>query len=186
MERNLQGYEGLAHAEYSDWLLELGARAFPVLAVKRRNRHRLDGIAVDAASIDAHAAGVRPGDIERLYAAMRAKVVLRDAGVEGVSGQIVAAGNEHESIGGNDQMQISRLGADRTVAVRYIQSRGRRHLEPDATTMTATSVCNHRRDARVDRSVSVSAYALEPQDRQPMQSTALDCLQSARPLHTCH
>ena len=78
-----------------------------MLAIERRNRHRLDGIAVDAASIDARAVGVRPGDIERLYAAMRAKVVLRDAGIEGIGSQIVAAGNEHESIGGNDQMQVS-------------------------------------------------------------------------------
>jgi hypothetical protein len=164
----------------------LGRRAFPVLAVERRNGHRRDGIAVDAASVDAYAVGVRPGDVERFNAAMRAKVVLRDAGVEGVGGQIVAAGYEHESIGGNDQMQIPRLAADRTVAIRYFEPRGCRHLEPDATTMTTTCVCNHSRDARVDRCFAISAYVLERQDRQPMKSTAPDCLQSARPLHTCH
>src|SRR5882757_4210885 len=84
------------------WSAQLEARAFPVLAVEGRNRHRYDGIAVDAASVDAHTVGMRPRNIKRFHAAVRAKVMFRDACVESVSGQIAAAGNEREPLGRHD------------------------------------------------------------------------------------
>src|SRR5271165_1717587 len=42
-----------------------GARLFPFSSVERDDRHRLDRVAVDAASIDADAVGVRARDVKR-------------------------------------------------------------------------------------------------------------------------
>src|SRR6266404_5343671 len=62
---------------------QAGAGTLPVAAVEGSDRHRLDGFAVDASRVHAHPIGVRPRSIKRLHAAMRAKGVLCDTGVEG-------------------------------------------------------------------------------------------------------
>src|SRR5579859_189363 len=69
--------------------------------------------------------------------------VLRDAGVEGVGGQVVAAADEHELIRRNDQVQETGLGADRAVAVRHLEPCGRRDFEANPAAVASTRMLNH-------------------------------------------
>src|SRR5260221_5032601 len=118
--------------------LQAGAGTLPVAAVEGSNRHRFDGFAVDASRVHAHAVRVRPRSIKRFHAALGTERVLRDTGVEGVGGQIAAAGDEHKLVRRNDQMQEAKLAADRAVAVRHFEPRGRRHFEADSSAVAST------------------------------------------------
>src|ERR1700681_171762 len=59
-----------------------GPSFFPMLAIERRYGHRFDGIAVEAAGVDADAVGMRAGNVERFHAAGRTEKVLGDVCVE--------------------------------------------------------------------------------------------------------
>src|SRR5580698_3192754 len=143
---------------------------FPIAAVKRLYGNGFNGVAVDAAHVDADAVRMRAGNVEGFYSACGAEKMLRDMRVEGIRGERFAAADQFESIGGYDQMQISVFAANRTIAVRHFQLRRRDHLEADSTAMTAAGVCGH----------VLSAYAPAPRDRRSMLSSAPGCPPSTR------
>ena len=64
---------------------------FPVAAVEGFDGELRDG-RIEAANVDVDAVWVRARDVEGFHPAGFAKEVLRDAGVEGVAGEVVVAG----------------------------------------------------------------------------------------------
>jgi hypothetical protein len=117
---------------------------FPISAVGLRDGHVFDRARIEAARVDAEAVRVRARDVEGLDAAHRAEQVLGDTRIKGVRGQRVLTAEEGEAVGGNDQVQVAGLAADRTVALENTDSRRRDHLEAYLSTVTATCVLDHR------------------------------------------
>jgi hypothetical protein len=72
--------------------------------------------------------------------------MLRDMGVERVCRQRIAAADELETIGGQDQMQEPVLAANGTVAVRDLDTSRSRDFEAHSTAVTAAGVCAHAKD----------------------------------------
>ncbi len=66
--------------------------------------------------------------------------MLGGVGVEAVRGQGVVAPKEPETLGGHDEMQKTRRGADGAVALGNLEPRGGIHLEADAAAVTAAAV----------------------------------------------
>src|ERR1700722_430719 len=95
----------------------LCAPFFPVTAVEGTHRHRLDAAAVDAACVDADAIGMRARNIKRLHAAGCAEQVFRDAGVERIGCERIAAAQQLEALGGYLVEQKSGFDARRGVAL---------------------------------------------------------------------
>src|SRR5450432_4640941 len=90
---------------------------------------------------------------------MGAKGVLRNAGVESVGGQVTAAGDEHELIRRNYQMQKTGLAADRAVAVRNLEPRRSRHFKPDSTTVASTRMLDHESRRLPGKRFGVKSHA---------------------------
>ncbi len=80
---------------------------FPIRAVKRRNRNRLNRFGFQAIDIDADAGRVGSWHIERLDAAMPTKGVLCDSGIECVGLQVVFASNKAKVFFWHDQVQVT-------------------------------------------------------------------------------
>jgi hypothetical protein len=121
----------------------LSAPLFPIAAVERLHRHRFDGIAVDAARVDADPVRVRTGNVERLHAAGGAEEMLGDVRVERISRERLTAADQLEPIGRYDQMQIPVFVANGAIAVRDLELRRCDYFEADATAVTAAGVCAH-------------------------------------------
>src|SRR5574341_109663 len=66
--------------------------------------------------------------------------MLGDAGVEGIRGQAVPAGEKPEPGFGHDQVKVARSRADRAVALRDADLGGRLDFEPDAAAVAAAGV----------------------------------------------
>ena len=64
--------------------------------------------------------------------------------VEAVLGQRLTSGKQLKTIRGNDKVQVTGLAAHGAIALRDLKLRRRDRLESDTTTVTTTSVCNHR------------------------------------------
>ena len=86
---------------------------------------------------------MRAGDIEGLHPADAAKQMLRDAGIEAVSGQRIRATEELEALRRHDQVQIAGEAADRAVAIQGDQRRGRPHCEANPAAMTTATMRGH-------------------------------------------
>lgn len=117
-----------------------GARRIPIAAIVRQHRHRFDGAVVKAARVDAHPIGVGSGNIERLHTAVPAKIVLGDARVERVGGELVAPLEQPEAVRRHDQVQIPDLVAYRAVALGDLDAGARLDFEPYAAAMTSARV----------------------------------------------
>ena len=95
---------------------------------------------VEAADVDVDAVGIGARDVEGFHPAGFAKGVLRDAGVEGVAGEIVVAGEQTELRLRHDEMQEAGLGTDRAVAVLRDDRLGRFHFEGDGAAVAASLI----------------------------------------------
>jgi len=70
-----------------------------------------------------------------MHAAVAAELVLSQAGVESVDRDVVAAAQQLEALGRDDQMNEALLGADRTVADRCLREiDGRAEANPSTVT----------------------------------------------------
>jgi hypothetical protein len=87
---------------------------------------------------------VRSRHIEALDAAARAKQVPRRAGAPAIIAEHIAALHQREIIGTGDQVQITGLAADRTVAIEQFRRIGEPHPECDPPAMAATCCFAHR------------------------------------------
>src|SRR3954447_11846650 len=87
-------------------------RLFPMPAVEFLRRDRVDVKIVETACIDVDLVRVGTRYIERMHAAVSAERMLRDAGVEGVRGQVIPAAEQLELLARHDQMPDALLGAD--------------------------------------------------------------------------
>src|SRR5580700_7401883 len=88
-----------------------GHRVFPVFSVEHLHFDLRYVNAVKAAHVDVDLIRVGTRHVERMNAARGAERVLRHAGVESIGGQRVLAAQKLESLGRDDQMQESLLGA---------------------------------------------------------------------------
>lgn len=87
----------------------------PVLPVERLEPYRRTGL--QAACVDIVSVGVRARYVEGLDPAGAAKVVLGDAGIEGVGLKRILTGQEPELRARHDQVPMTGKGADRAIAV---------------------------------------------------------------------
>src|SRR5450631_3098307 len=85
--------------------------------------------------------------------------MLGNLRVERIGRERFTTADQLEPVGRHDQMQISIFAADRAIAVRDFECRGRNYFEADAAAMTAAHVCTH-----------FSACAPGPRDRRAMKS----------------
>jgi hypothetical protein len=79
----------------------------------------------------------------RFDAAGCAKQMLRDVRIETVGGQRIGAAEQREALRRNDQMQVRRHAADRTVAFRRRDARRRSYFEAHASAVTTAAMDNH-------------------------------------------
>src|SRR5262249_29414995 len=121
-------------------LAVLRTALLPLLPVERGDGEGGHGGRVDAARVDTDSVGVGARHIERLDAAGGTKIVLCDVGVERVRRERVLTLEELEALGGHDQMQIARLGANGAVALGDAKLGGRLHLEAHPAAVTAARV----------------------------------------------
>ena len=152
---------------------------FPFAAIERLHRHRFDGVAVDAAHVDADPIRMRTRNVEGFHAADRAEEVLGDVGIERVGRQRIAAADQLEAVRRHDEVQIPELAADGAIAVRDLEVGRRDDLETNAAAMTTTGVGRHSRDR-------ASACVLAPPGRRPVKSSAPGCRPRRRRRYICH
>ena len=119
---------------------------FPVATVEVRNSNFGNGFRIQTANIDADPVRVRARDVKGFDAAVDAETVLRDPGVEGVGGEILLALEEAEPAGGDDQVEVGGLGADRTVTELGIELGGGIDLETNPTAVTTAGVSREFRN----------------------------------------
>ena len=122
---------------------------FPVLAVEGFDGQSGDRARVQAADIDVDAVGIRARNIETLDPAHFAETMLGDAGVEGVLGQIVMAGDQPKPRRRHDQMPEAAHPAQRAIAFLHGEHRRRVDLENNAAAMTAAAMGDQRGNVRV-------------------------------------
>ena len=123
----------------SPWIL-----FFPLLPVELLHDHALDRTGIEAARVDAEPVRVRARDVEGFYAADGAKQVLGRVRVEPVGVQNLAPAEKLETLGRDDEVQVSGLAANRTVAFGYPEFRRSADLEPHASAVTTAGVEGHR------------------------------------------
>src|SRR5258706_8657406 len=92
---------------------------FPLLPVELLHGHALDRTGIEAARVDAEPVRVRARDVEGFYAADGAKQVLGRVRVEAVGGQDFAPAEKLETLGRDDEVQVSGFAADRAIAFGY-------------------------------------------------------------------
>jgi len=107
-----------------------------MLPVKRPHRKRRQVNIVKATHVHVDLVGVGARYIEGMDAAVAAKRVLGDAGVECVGGQIVLAAHELELLRRHDQMQEAFLCAHRAIAISDAV-KFRRHAKTHAAAVAA-------------------------------------------------
>ena len=110
---------------------------------------------------------------------MGAEVVLGDAGVEGIGGEVVFALEKSESTHRDDQVEVGRHRADRAVAAVNLEHSGCVDLEADATAVASATMSDifrwfvSHKDLPfllVSRSrLNVSIYTLERSNVQTFQ-----------------
>src|SRR5215467_6698448 len=126
---------------------------FPVTPVKKAARMHLDRIKiVEAAGVDAKILRIGAGNVEGMDAAMAAEGMLRDAGIEAIGGEIVAAAQQFELPGPDANVKDALLGADRAVAFahgRLLQIDA--DAKPHPAAMAAALVCLQHFPAPVPR-----------------------------------
>jgi hypothetical protein len=121
---------------------QFGAMVFPVSAVKRFDR-QFPGLRLQTSDIDIEAVRIGSRDIESFNAARLTKPVLRHAGIERIRRKVVFAVQQRESGTWHNQMEITRFGADRTVALDTRDSLRRFDPESNRSAMT-TAVVKHQ------------------------------------------
>lgn len=112
---------------------------FPIASVERGDGE-LRRLRVEAAHVHAIAVGVRARNIERLDTANLAERMLGDAGIEGVGRDVLGAAHEFQSGPRHDEMQITRLRADRAIALARFDVLWRLDLESHRAAMAAPMV----------------------------------------------
>jgi len=116
---------------------KLPGMQLPVLTVEFCNSDFLDRTRIETSHVDAVAIGVGTRNVKRFNAADIAEQMLRNTGVECVSGQILFASEQSELRLGNDEMQITALAADRAVTFGRVDLGGREDFESNTPAMTA-------------------------------------------------
>ena len=115
----------------------------PIPAVEGGHRNFFDCSRFQAAHVNTVTVGMRSRNIERFDATGFTKHVLRDTGVEGISGNRFRTLDKREPRLRHDQMKKPALSTDRTIAFdRFDRSRCF-NLEPDPAAMAATAVFDH-------------------------------------------
>src|SRR5580698_720207 len=130
-----------------------------MLAVKIVQLQRCEVDLIEAAHVDIDFVRIGARDVERRDSTLRTEVMLRDAGVEGISREISLGRQHAEILARDDPVQVTLPGADRAIALRSeLEDAG--HLECDASAMTAASInarfvrrVAHRASLRVRRSL---------------------------------
>lgn len=69
--------------------------------------------------------------------------MLRGMGIETVRRKHAPSAEKLEAIGRHDEMKVSGFATDGAIALGNLDSRRRRDLEPDASTVTTSSVLDH-------------------------------------------
>lgn len=112
---------------------------FPVTAIKRQDPHRRRGF--DKTShVDVDTVWIGARGIKRLDAADSTERMLRDAGIEGVSGDMLRTSKQMKPGHRDDQVKKASHAADRAVAVFNFKIFGSFNLERDRATVTAAVI----------------------------------------------
>lgn len=114
----------------------------PVAPVKLQNAYSLYGVTLETTHIDAEALRVGSRHIERFYAAMPAKIMPGNPGVEGINGKLRLPRQQSESIRRHNQVQVTRFLANTAVTLVRLDDGLRHDFELHGATMTAASVRN--------------------------------------------
>ena len=115
----------------------------PVATVEIGECDRRYGRRINAIDIDAHTIGVRPRYVERLDAAMLAKIVLRRVCVERVFADVGFVRQQAKIVIAYDEVQETRHTADTAIALCSVNFCRRIDLESHFAAMATTCVCRH-------------------------------------------
>jgi hypothetical protein len=116
---------------------------FPILTVESSHIDFCDGPRLQASNIDAVAVRIRPWNIKGFDATGLTKQMFGNASVEAVSGKIVGSLNQAESGFRHDQMQKTRLAANRTVTFQCVDLGGCVDLESNPPAMASAAMFDH-------------------------------------------
>ena len=120
-------------------MLELARILFPVAPVEGFDCQRLRHC-VETAHIDIDAIGVRTRRIKRFDTAGPAERMARDAGIEGVRGDRVRAPQQFEIPLRHNEVEKTRLGTDRAIALLRDDSLRRLNLKGNRAAVAASAI----------------------------------------------
>jgi hypothetical protein len=113
------------------------------LTVKWRYFDALYGFRIEAIHVDTDAVRMRARDVERLYATVSAKIMLRDASVERIGAQHIFTLKQSKVIGGHEQVQKARLAANTAITVGCVDGRWSIDFESNPAAVTTPFVRSH-------------------------------------------
>jgi hypothetical protein len=113
------------------------------LTVKLGYFDALDGFRIKAFHVDTDTVRMRARDVERLYATVSAKKMLRDTGVECVGTQRILTLKQSKVIGGHEQVQKARLAANTAITVVCVNGRWCIDFESNPAAVTTPFMRSH-------------------------------------------
>jgi hypothetical protein len=119
---------------------KLGRVLFPIASIELTDFDVRNRLRLQTANIHAQAVRVRARHVERLDPTNRAKEMARDASVESVGREEFRSLNQFEAGLGNDEMKVTTLAANRTIALCDFNLGWRRHLELDPAAVTTAGM----------------------------------------------
>ena len=113
---------------------------FPIEPIKLSDFDVRNRLRLQTAHIHAEAVRIRARHVERFDPTNSAKEMVRDASVESVGREEFRSLDQFETGPGNDEMKVTALAANRTIARGRFDLGWRHHLEFHPATVTTAGV----------------------------------------------